>query len=99
MGEINTAYSILYTVVLTALALFVAVALVRSVRGPEICDRILAINMIGTLVTSAILILGAALGETWLYDISLVYVLISFLAVAILATVYIQRKRKGRGGK
>ncbi len=97
MAEIESAYGILYTVVLTLLALCLAVALIRSVKGPEICDRILAINMIGTLVTSAILILGAALKESWLYDISLVYVLISFLAVAILATVYIRRKGKGQG--
>lgn len=98
MESLNLAYRILYALTLTGISAGLAVALIRSVRGPEICDRILAINMIGTLVSAAIAVLGAALGEAWLYDISMIYVLISFLAVAILATVYIHRK-KGEDGK
>lgn len=96
MEQINAAYDVLYAFVFAAIALCLTAALVRAVKGPEICDRILAINMTGTLVTSAIVILGAALGESWLYDISLVYVLISFLAVAILAAVYIHKNGGGQ---
>ncbi len=93
MESLNLAYRILYTLTLLGFAAGLTAALIRSVKGPEICDRILAINMIGTLVTSSIAVLGAALGEAWLYDISMIYVLISFLAVAILATVYIHKKK------
>ena len=96
MVQIETAYNWLYTVCLLALAFCVAVALLRSVRGPEICDRILAINMIGTAVIAAIMILTGYFAEGWLLDICLVYVLISFLAVAVLATVYVRRHRKER---
>lgn len=94
MESLNLAYRILFAFTLAGFAVGLTAALIRSVKGPEICDRILAINMTGTLVTASIAVLGAALGESWLYDISMIYVLISFLAVAILATVYIHRKRE-----
>ncbi|MBR4865874.1 MAG: sodium:proton antiporter [Clostridia bacterium] len=94
MGQIEIAYQNLYTFCLIVMGLCIVVALSRSVRGPEIADRILAINMIGTAVISAILVLTGLLEETWLLDICLVYVLISFLAVAVLATVYIRRQKK-----
>ena len=93
MESLNLAYRILFVLTLSGFAAGLAIALFRSVRGPEICDRILAINMIGTLVSASIAVLGAALGEAWLYDISMIYVLIRFLAVAILATVYIHKKK------
>lgn len=98
MVQIETAYRYLYMTCLILLSICIAVALLRSVRGPEICDRILAINMIGTVVVSAILILTAFLEEVWLLDICLVYVLISFLAVAVLATVYIRRHHGSKKG-
>ena len=94
MVQIETAYRYLYTLSLLVLGGCIVVALIRSVRGPEIADRILAINMIGTAVISAIMILTGYLQENWLLDICLVYVLISFLAVAVLATVYIRRHHK-----
>ena len=96
MVQIETAYQYLYTFCLIVMGLCIVVALSRSVRGPEIADRILAINMIGTVVISAIMVLTGLLEEAWLLDICLVYVLISFLAVAVLATVYIRRHHKGK---
>lgn len=96
MVQIETAYQCLYTFCLIVMGLCIVVALSRSVRGPEIADRILAINMIGTVVISAIMVLTGLLEETWLLDICLVYVLISFLAVAVLTTVYIRRHQKGK---
>ena len=90
--SIEMAYESLFTGALVFMALFILVALFRCVRGPETCDRILAVNMIGTGVTVCILVLSLLLKETYLGDVALIYVLINFISVAILAKVYIPSK-------
>ena len=47
------------------------------------------INLIGTLVVIAISILTYLLGEDYLADIAVVYVVLSFIAVAMLCRIYI----------
>ena len=82
-------YDIVFKIAIVALAMMVIAVLVRAIKGPRIADRIMAINMIGTMTTSMILIVDLLLDETWLYDICIVYCTISFLAVAVLTKVYI----------
>ena len=65
------------------------------IRGPRFTDRIVAINMIGTMTTVMIGILSAYLGETSLVDVSLVYSLLSFLAVVVMCHV-VTLHHKGR---
>lgn len=86
---VQEAYGLLYTGVLIAMAALLAVMLVRSARGPGVTDRLLAINMIGTLVIASIAVLALFLGEAWLLDVALIYTMISLAAVLILARVYI----------
>ncbi len=62
--------------------------LVRAVRGPRITDRIVACNMMGTLTICVIAILGTIMDQSWLYDICLIYAMISFLAVVVLSRIY-----------
>lgn len=96
------AYRILYSLVLTVFAVLIAAMLIRSVIGPRITDRILSVNMIGTMVICCILILSRLLDEPYLADVALIYTMISFLSVLILAAVYIpgaaRRKKNGREG-
>ena len=54
------------------LACGMILAFIRAVRGPRFTDRIVAINLIGTMTTVMIGILSAYLGETSLVDVSLV---------------------------
>ena len=61
-------YDIVFKIAIVALAMMVIAVLVRAIKGPRIADRIMAINMIGTMTTSMILIVGLLLDETWLYD-------------------------------
>ena len=72
------------------LACGMILAFIRAVRGPRFTDRIVAINMIGTMTTVMIGILSAYLGET-----SLVYSLLSFLAVVVMCHV-VTLHHKGR---
>lgn len=86
---IDVAYRILFILVLVVLSCFMALMLVRSFKGPRVTDRILSINMIGTLVISSIAILSVLLEEAYLVDVALIYGMISFVSVLVFAMVYI----------
>ena len=86
---IERAYDILFTVMLIFFAVCTMFALVRAVRGPRIADRIMAVNMTGTLAIMMLAILAVKLKESYLLDVSLIYGLISFVAVCVLCSIYI----------
>ena len=56
-----------------------AMALFRSLKGPSVYDRILAINSIGTLTVVLISIHGFMTGRPEFLDLALVYALINFI--------------------
>ena len=84
----SNAYEILYTAALVVIGLLVIACLVRAVRGPRIADRVIAANMIGTLVVITICILSFVMNEGYLVDIAMIYTMLSFLAVVLLTKVY-----------
>lgn len=90
-----------FLAVLIILALMVMICLVRAIVGPRIADRLVAVNMMGTLVMVIISVLALIMGEGYLVDICLIYAMISFLAVVVLTKVYTgvyleaQKKKKG----
>ena len=87
--SVAEAYRTLYSIALIVIAVLLAVMLFRSAHGPGVADRLLSINMIGTLVNCAIVILSALLGEGWLVDVALIYTMISLVSTLILARVVI----------
>ena len=89
---IETAYQILFEGALLWLGVLLLIMLVRAIIGPRITDRILAINMIGTMVSCCICLLSGVLGESYLVDMALLYSMISFVSVLILASTYIAWK-------
>ena len=88
---VDLAYQYLFTGALTVMAVLIGIILIRSIIGPRIIDRILCINMIGTLVICTIAILSQMLDESYLTDIAIIYAMLSFLTVLILASVYIRK--------
>ena len=86
---LETIYQKLYIGVLIILALMLFVCLIRAVKGPRVADRLMAVNMMGTMVMVMIAVLALLLKEGFLVDICLIYALVSFLAVNVLAKVYI----------
>ncbi len=78
----------MFTGVLIVLAVLILLCLARAIIGPRIADRIVAVNMMGTMVIVMIAILALMLGEGYLADICIIYAMISFLAVIILTKVY-----------
>lgn len=95
---IESAYQILYTIALIVLGLGILMAMIRAIKGPRIADRVVAVNMIGTMTMLSIAILALALHQSYLLDVCLIYVMISFLAVVVLCkiyiTVYLDKKEK-----
>ncbi len=91
--SIDKAYQLLYLGALLVFAVLIGIMLIRSVIGPRITDRILSINMMGTMVISCIAILSRLLEEAYLTDVALIYAMISFVAVLMLAVMYIPSKK------
>ena len=82
-------YHYLFITILIILAIMLFACLVRAIKGPRIADRLMAVNMMGTMVMVMIAILALLLDEGYLVDVCLVYAMISFLAVVVLSKVYI----------
>ena len=55
----------------------------------ESFDRVVGINMIGTIIIMMIAILALMLEEGYLVDIAIIYAMLSFLAVVVLVKIYI----------
>ena len=87
-------YRYLLIGVLAVLAAGILFGLVRAIRGPRRADRILGINMIGSLSTASIAVIAVLLKEPWLLDVCLVYCLISFLTVVLLTKIHIRQKQQ-----
>ena len=86
--NLEIAYEWLYRIALTVLGGSLFFSLFRSIRGPRIADRIVAVNMVGTQITIIIAILTFMMGEGYLADVALIYTMLSFLAVVLLTKVY-----------
>lgn len=85
------------------LAVCIFLCLIRAIIGPRISDRIVAVNMIGTMTMIIIAMMSVLLGEGYLIDVAMIYAMISFLAVVVLTKVYmgvyVERKKKEEAAK
>lgn len=88
MENLEAAYHFVFTAALIILAILVILCLVRAIIGPRVADRIVSVNMTGTMVIVMIAILALMLEEGYLVDICIIYAMISFLAVIVLVKVY-----------
>ena len=96
---LDQAYQILLVACLIVLAVMVVLCLIRAIIGPKVADRVVASNMIGTMVIVIIAILAIMQEESYLVDVCLIYAMISFLAVIILTKVYTGMYRQRREEK
>ena len=82
-------YNYIYITLLIILSIMLFACLIRAIMGPRVADRLVAVNMMGTMVIVMIAILALLLHEGYLVDICLIYAMISFLAVVVISKVYI----------
>ncbi len=81
---------LLHSFLIVALCLMmvvVFVCLIRAIIGPRVTDRVIALNMIGTLVVMMICILAYLLEEAFLIDVAILYALLNMLVVVVLTRV------------
>lgn len=74
--------------------LVIFVCMVRAIYGPRVTDRVVALNMIGTLVVLMICIISYLLEEPFLVDVAILYSLLNMLVVVILCRVANVRHRE-----
>ena len=86
--ELVQQYSGFFYGILSVLAVMLVLCLTRAVIGPRIADRLIAVNMMGTIVMVGIALLAVLKGQGYLVDICLIYAMISFLAVVVLTRIY-----------
>lgn len=97
--SVDLAYSEIFGFALLILAVLIILGFVRSIKGPKVSDRIVAVNMIGTIAITIIAILAILIGEEYLIDICLIYAMISFLGVVVLTKVYMGAHRESKNQK
>lgn len=88
MNTLASIQNAFYIGAIILLAVMLMLCLLRAVLGPRVPDRIVAVNMMGTMVMVMISILAVKMKEGYLVDICLIYAMISFLAVVVITKVY-----------
>lgn len=89
LTALQMAYQGVCWVILVLLVVMLFACLIRAIKGPRIADRIVAVNMMGTMVMVIIATLAFVMKESYLVDICLIYAMVSFLAVIVITKVYI----------
>lgn len=99
--ELMRSFPWIFNIVLIFMAILLVLCLLRAVIGPTIADRVVAINMMGTMVMVIISVLALRMDEGYLVDICLIYAMISFLAVVVLTRVYtgVYLERRDHGAR
>ena len=79
-------------VLIVGLLICCAACLYRIANGPTASDRMVAIDILGTVVVGFVAIITAVSGKTYLLDIAMVWALVSFVGTLALAK-YLVGKR------
>ncbi len=75
----------LYIPLIAGLLACCALCLYRIARGPTAPDRMVAIDILGTVVVGFVAILSAVTGKEYLLNIAIVWALMSFVGTLALA--------------
>ena len=87
-----TITEILIPVLIVGLLLCCALCLYRIAKGPTAPDRMVAIDILGTVVVGFVAILTALTGLEYLLDVALVWALVSFVGTLALAKYLVGRR-------
>ena len=76
---------LLMPALILGLVLCCALCLYRIANGPTAADRMVAIDILGTLVVGFVAIITVLTGKEYLLDVALVWALVSFVGTLALA--------------
>jgi multicomponent Na+:H+ antiporter subunit F len=91
---------------LIAILLGMILLLIRTLLGPTLYDRVLAVNSFGTKTVLALGLLGFVMGRPEFLDIAILYAMINFVSTIAILKFFRYRsfqvplvRRSGQGGK
>ena len=99
MVEMTPALYRFLVIALCLLGVAVLCCLVRAIRARRYTDRIVALNVICTLVILLICMLSYVLGEDYLVDVAILYALLNLLAIALPSRIAVTRHRRRKEEK
>jgi multicomponent Na+:H+ antiporter subunit F len=85
---------VIYGVAILAVLVGLGLALVRACKGPEVYDRVLAVNMMGTKTVVVLGLLCFLYRRPYWLDLALIYALINFITTLAFLKL-IERGRLG----
>ena len=94
MPDANTIQKIILTFSAVFLSVAIFICLMRATLGPRFSDRIIAASITGTKIILLIAVLALIIGNDYLADICLIYAIISFLSIVVLARSVIEKKEE-----
>ncbi len=86
-------HSILVTV-LCVIGVCGLICMIRVVRIRRYTDRLIAMNLVCSLVVLMICLLSYVLGESYLVDVAIMYGLLNLLAVAVLCRIVVTHHKE-----
>lgn len=87
----GTPLAIVLDLVYAMLAVGLFLSFYRMVRGPSVPDRVVALELMGTLAAGLIVLTAISTGQSMMLRLALVLSLVAFLGTVILA-LYIARR-------
>ena len=95
---VEQAYKILFVTVLIGLAVAAFFVMIRSIVAKTMINRFIGINILTTVTLIMICVLAVFFKENYLPDVSIVYALLSCIAVMLLCKIYINLFERKKGG-
>jgi len=86
--------NLVFFFILPVLSLAMLCAFVRLVRGPSLPDRVVALDLMATLVIGIVGVYSVATGQSAYLDVAIILALIAFMGTVAFA-YYIQRGESG----
>lgn len=99
MAETTLLLNGFLTGVMCLLGIGILMCLVRAILGPRYTDRVVALNVICTLVILLICVLSYVLKAAYLMDVAILYGLLNLLAIALLSRITILHHRQRKGNR
>lgn len=87
--------NIIFVIWMAVLAAAVLLILIRFIKGPVLQDRVIALDMFTTVTTGLLVLLAHKSASAVLLDISLVYAVLAFASVLVIARFLDSERRKG----
>ena len=75
---------------------YMALYIIRVVKGPSIWDRLLALDVISTKIIIIVVIFASHYELEYLLDFAIVYALLGFISIIFTARFLLQRMKGGK---